>query len=63
MSALTVHCPICRQPVNWDASPQRPFCSERCKGVDLGNWAAEAYRVPGSHVITESSADDENQQH
>ncbi len=24
----------------------RPFCSERCRVIDLGNWAAEAYRVP-----------------
>jgi endogenous inhibitor of DNA gyrase (YacG/DUF329 family) len=26
----------------------RPFCSERCRVIDLGNWAAEAYRVPVS---------------
>jgi hypothetical protein len=33
--------------VVWDAaSPYRPFCSERCKMIDLGAWATESYRVP-----------------
>jgi len=27
-------------------NPSRPFCSERCKLIDLGAWASEAYRVP-----------------
>ena len=27
-------------------NPWRPFCSERCRMIDLGNWATEAYRVP-----------------
>jgi endogenous inhibitor of DNA gyrase (YacG/DUF329 family) len=43
----TVRCPQCGAPVVW--SPQsrwRPFCSERCKTIDLGAWASEAYRVP-----------------
>jgi len=42
-----VACPQCGKPVEW--TPQnrfRPFCSERCKLVDLGSWATEAYRVP-----------------
>jgi uncharacterized protein len=31
----------------WDsANPYRPFCSERCKMIDLGAWATESYRVP-----------------
>jgi uncharacterized protein len=28
-------------------NPWRPFCSERCKMIDLGAWASESYRVPG----------------
>ena len=28
------------------ANPFRPFCSERCKLIDLGQWASESYRVP-----------------
>jgi endogenous inhibitor of DNA gyrase (YacG/DUF329 family) len=45
----TVSCPICRAPVPWtEASRYRPFCSERCKQIDLGAWANEEYRVPGT---------------
>lgn len=44
---LTVPCPTCRQPSRYGPdNPWRPFCSERCRGVDLGAWASEAYRVP-----------------
>jgi len=42
-----VACPQCGKPAEW--SPQnrfRPFCSERCKMIDLGAWASESYRVP-----------------
>jgi len=47
MAIRTVKCPQCGKPVEWSAnSPFRPFCSERCKTLDLGAWAAEAYRVP-----------------
>ena len=42
-----VACPQCGRPVEWtEASRFRPFCSERCKTIDLGAWAAEHYRVP-----------------
>ena len=42
-----VKCPTCGTPVSWDAeSPFRPFCSERCKNVDLGAWASERYAIP-----------------
>jgi endogenous inhibitor of DNA gyrase (YacG/DUF329 family) len=47
-AARTVACPTCGATVVWSASsPFRPFCSERCKLIDLGAWAAERYRVPG----------------
>jgi endogenous inhibitor of DNA gyrase (YacG/DUF329 family) len=38
-------CPYCGKPVDWENNPYRPFCSERCKLIDLGNWATEKYRV------------------
>ena len=42
-----VACPTCSAPVEWSpATPTRPFCSERCKLIDLGAWASESYRVP-----------------
>jgi len=43
---LTVKCPICRRSVAWTAGyPFKPFCSERCKLIDLGAWAAEENRI------------------
>lgn len=42
-----VSCPQCGEAVIWEQSSKfRPFCSERCKLRDLGQWATDAYRVP-----------------
>jgi hypothetical protein len=42
-----VTCPQCGARVEWaPASKFRPFCSERCKLIDLGAWASESYRIP-----------------
>lgn len=42
-----VNCPNCGKSVIWDESNRyRPFCSERCKLIDLGQWASENYRIP-----------------
>ncbi len=49
MSAHTlknIECPICGKGVSWEGNPFRPFCSERCKTIDLGAWAGEEYRFP-----------------
>ena len=43
----TVDCPTCGRRVQWTPTSRfRPFCSERCKLVDLGAWATEQYAVP-----------------
>jgi endogenous inhibitor of DNA gyrase (YacG/DUF329 family) len=43
----SVACPTCAAEVAWVPDNKfRPFCSERCKLIDLGAWATEAYRVP-----------------
>jgi hypothetical protein len=39
-----MECPICKKPVSLK-DPDAPFCSERCKAIDLGNWAAERYVI------------------
>lgn len=45
----TVPCPRCGTHATYlPENPWRPFCSERCRVIDLGNWASEAYRVPES---------------
>lgn len=38
-------CPICKKEVPFGA-PEMPFCSERCRLIDLGKWADEEYRIP-----------------
>lgn len=46
-SAPTVACPTCKQATLFAPSNRwRPFCSERCRQIDLGAWASEAFRVP-----------------
>ena len=53
MAAPRVPCPTCQREVTWsDDFPWRPFCSERCKMVDLGAWFAEDRAVPGEPADT-----------
>lgn len=41
-------CPTCGKQNTWQPeNAARPFCSERCKLIDLGDWASEKHRVPG----------------
>ena len=58
-TAPIVTCPHCGKEHKWDASNRfRPFCSERCKVIDLGKWANEEYRV---EVREQDSGDQEIQ--
>ena len=42
-----VPCPRCGRPAAFAPENKwRPFCSERCRTIDLGNWGNERYRVP-----------------
>ena len=41
----TVRCPICDREVAF-TDPNMPFCSDRCRLLDLGNWASEKYGIP-----------------
>jgi uncharacterized protein len=40
-----VRCPICKRETVYKENPFRPFCSERCKLIDLDNWLSGRYRV------------------
>ena len=40
-------CPICKKETTGDDNPFRPFCSERCRLIDLGKWASGDYRIAG----------------
>lgn len=54
-----VQCPHCRKTVIWsEDSPYRPFCSKRCRMIDLGAWADGSYSIPASPT-TESANDSE----
>jgi len=44
-----VACPTCAKKVEWtEANKFRPFCSERCKQIDLGAWAEEKFVIPSA---------------
>ena len=42
---MTRPCPTCGTPAEWENNPDRPFCSERCRLLDLGAWVDERYVV------------------
>ena len=43
-----VSCPNCGKPVEWSpTSKWRPFCSQRCRLIDLGQWFSEEHAIPG----------------
>ncbi|MGQ9860273.1 MAG: DNA gyrase inhibitor YacG [Thermodesulfobacteriota bacterium] len=58
---LVVHCPVCKRPVVWEQNLHRPFCSERCRLVDLGRWLDESYRI-SSPLDDESDPTGETQE-
>jgi endogenous inhibitor of DNA gyrase (YacG/DUF329 family) len=54
---LKIRCPRCGTVTNWQGNPDRPFCSSRCRLIDLGRWADETYRVPAENVPPEDEED------
>ena len=49
---LVTKCPICRKPVE-RSNPEFPFCTGRCRLLDLGNWAAERYVISSPAFLEE----------
>ena len=44
---MIVKCPTCEKELQYSRdNPFRPFCSERCKLIDFGEWASEEHRIP-----------------
>ena len=61
---IKLRCPICKKPVK-SADADFPFCSERCRLIDLGKWASGAYVIKSpvtdaDEAIREDSLDDDN---
>ncbi|MCK4501917.1 MAG: DNA gyrase inhibitor YacG [Desulfuromonadales bacterium] len=50
MDILEVKCPRCGKKSIWSDNPSRPFCSEKCRIIDLGSWASEEYSVDGGRA-------------
>ncbi|MBS9402416.1 DNA gyrase inhibitor YacG [Halomonas sp. TRM85114] len=55
---LEVACPQCGKKVVWcEQSVYRPFCSKRCRLLDLGAWADESHRIAGESAMDETDID------
>lgn len=64
---VKLQCPICKKPVK-STDPESPFCSERCRTIDLGKWASGAYVISSpvkdsEELIQDSAPDDEERHH
>ena len=54
-----VKCPTCQKQVEWTTTNKyRPFCSERCKLIDLGEWASEGHRIAGNSLESDVFSQD-----
>ncbi len=56
---VTAPCPICKKAAQGrETNPHAPFCCERCKLVDLGNWLTDAYRIPDEETEPNDERED-----
>ena len=59
MKTKNIYCPTCDKSVTWHVDhPFRPFCSERCKLIDLGDWASDQHSIPGEATNIEQNDND-----
>ena len=63
MCAIRVKCPTCRREIDWSDAPFKPFCSERCRMIDLGAWLSEQRSIPGESVPEGPAARDDDKPH
>jgi uncharacterized protein len=57
---MLISCPVCKKKTTWEENPSRPFCSERCKLIDLGKWASEDYRIPTEEANEDAETETDN---
>ncbi|HTY94625.1 MAG TPA: DNA gyrase inhibitor YacG [Steroidobacteraceae bacterium] len=56
----TGKCPTCGRSIEWSGQfPFRPFCSERCRLIDLGAWLTEKHVIPGGQTTPEADPPEE----
>ena len=53
---MKIICPISKRATTWEENPSKPFCSERCKLIDLGKWVSEEYKIAGEKTEEEQKA-------
>ena len=63
---LRLRCPTCKKPVK-NTDPEFPFCSERCRLIDLGKWASGAYVISSplrdtSDISSEAASEDDREE-
>jgi endogenous inhibitor of DNA gyrase (YacG/DUF329 family) len=57
---ISVKCPTCKRPVAWTPEQVfKPFCCERCRLIDLGEWVMEEKRIPGESIELENDNDED----
>jgi uncharacterized protein len=59
---MLISCPKCKKKTLWEDNPWRPFCSERCKLLDLGSWASEGYKIPCEESDEETTDKPQNEE-
>lgn len=59
--SVTIKCPRCGRKTKWEGNRWRPFCSRRCKTLDLGAWASQDYRIEGEEARDEKREEDREQ--
>lgn len=52
-----MRCPVCKKTTTWQENHFRPFCSERCKLIDLANWLQERYRIAGPEGMSSDAVE------
>ena len=57
----TFPCPRCGDVSTWEGNAFRPFCSERCKMIDLGAWANDEYKLPTQDAPQADGGSEEDQ--
>jgi endogenous inhibitor of DNA gyrase (YacG/DUF329 family) len=58
---MKVKCPKCQKLVEYEGNEFRPFCSKRCKIIDLGDWADQKYTVPTEQVLDDLVLSDKSE--
>ncbi len=56
---MQVKCPTCQRSIEWAQAPYRPFCSERCRLIDLGAWLSERNAIPGDPAASGNEGEPE----